>query len=77
MGETIMSNILSPKEIKQLNKLGTDIRMSLDLNYTDLNDIGIPCRTDRFQAIKSMISYLKIHGYKVTEGGSDEKDCSK
>ena len=63
-----MSDVLSKKEIKQLNKLGNSIRMSLDLNWTDLNDIGIPCRTDRFQAIKDMISYLKIHNIEVKGG---------
>ena len=55
-----MENVLNKKEIKQLNKLGKGIRISLDLNLTDLNNIGIPCRTDRLHAVKLMIKYLNL-----------------
>ena len=53
-----MSNTLNKKEIKQLNKLGKQIRISLDLNKTDLNNIGIPSKSNRLQAVKDMIEYL-------------------
>tara|TARA_Y100000361_G_scaffold64447_1_gene56578 strand:+ start:222 stop:452 length:231 start_codon:yes stop_codon:yes gene_type:complete len=58
---------LNKKEIKKLNKLGKDIMLSLDLNKTDLNDIGIPSRTNRLQAVKDMIEYLKIHDLRIYE----------
>jgi hypothetical protein len=58
---------LNKKEIKMLNKLGKDIRLSLDLNKTDLNNIGIPSRTNRLQAVKDMIEYLKIHDLRIYE----------
>ena len=41
--------------------------LSLDLNKTDLNDIGIPSRTNRLQAVKDMIEYLKIHDLRIYE----------
>ena len=58
---------LNKKEIKKLNKLGKDIMLSLDLNKTDLNNIGIPSRTNRLQAVKDMIEYLKIHDLRIYE----------
>ena len=70
-----MSDTLNKKEIKRLNELGKSISISLDLRLTDLNVIGIPSRTNRFAAIESMIEYLKIHNYKITnkKRGKDEK----
>ena len=62
-----MSNTLTKKEIKQLNKLGKEITISLDLNKTDLNNIGIPSTTNRLQAVKDMIKYLKIHDLRIYE----------
>jgi|TARA_R110000823_G_scaffold311421_1_gene436929 Zn-finger domain-containing protein len=62
-----MSDTLSNKEIKRLNKLGEDISISLNLDLTDLSNIGIPCRTDRLEAVKDMKEYLEIHNYKVEE----------
>ena len=61
-----MSDTLNKKEIKRLNELGKSISISLDLRLTDLNGNGIPSRTNRFAAIESMIEYLKIHNYKIT-----------
>tara|TARA_R100001086_G_scaffold245497_1_gene176481 strand:+ start:493 stop:708 length:216 start_codon:yes stop_codon:yes gene_type:complete len=58
---------LNKKEIKMLNKLGKDICLSLDLDNTDLNNIGIPSRTNRLQAVKDMIEYLKIHDLRIYE----------
>ena len=62
-----MSDTLSNKEIKRLGKLGEGISVSLNLDLTDLNNIGIPCRTDRLEAVKDMKEYLEIHNYKVEE----------
>ena len=62
-----MSNTLTKKEIKQLNKLGKEITISLNLNKTDLNNIGIPSTTNRLQAVKDMIKYLKIHDLRIYE----------
>ena len=69
-----MENVLNKKEIKQLNKLGEGIRISLDLNLTDLNNIGIPCRHNPYWADK-FINYDKTeedYGIKVTGLGGSE-----
>ncbi len=52
---------LSNKEIKKLSKLGKNIQVSLSC---DINGQGIPCRTDRFCAVKYMVEYLKIHNFE-------------
>ena len=49
---------LSNKEIEKLEKLGDDIQKDLSC---DANGIGIPCRTDRFEAVELMQKYLRIH----------------
>lgn len=61
-----MNDVLNKEEIKKLNQLGKRIRLSLDLRKTDLNNIGIPSRTNRFALIEDMIEYLKIHNYQIT-----------
>jgi len=66
-----MSNTLNKKEIKQLNKLGKQITISLDLNKTDLNNIGVPSKSNRHQAVKDMIEYLKIHNLRIYETDED------
>jgi len=55
---------LNKREIKQLAKLGKGIIASLSC---DVNGMGIPCRTDRFAAVKLMGKYLKIHCVKPTK----------
>ena len=57
-----MSSFLSDHELKQLAKLGKDIIVSLQC---DINDMGVPCRTDRLEAVKCMIAYLKLHNYQI------------
>ena len=57
-----MSNILSDHELKQLAKLGKSIIVSLEC---DINDMGVPCRTDRLYAVEKMIAYLKLHNYQI------------
>ena len=51
-------NTLTNKEIKKLVKLGDSIQTSLSC---DINGTGLPCKTDRFHAVKLMMKYLKIH----------------
>ena len=46
-----MSDTLSNKEIDKLVKLGGDIQQDLSC---DANGTGLPCRTDRLEAIKNM-----------------------
>ena len=59
-----MEGVLNQKEIDQLVELGHKIKMSLNC---DINDTGIPCRTDRLAAVNDMIEYIKIHAYPVGE----------
>ena len=55
---------LSDTEVEKLAELGKLITVSLSC---DANGIGLPCRTDRFSAIKSMKEYLEIHDYEITD----------
>lgn len=59
-----MSDTLSEKDLDELKELGNKISASLDC---DINGYGVPCRTDRFEAIKLMKKYLEIHDYKVSQ----------
>lgn len=59
-----MSDILSDKEIIRLAQLGKDIRRGLEC---DINGQGIPCHTDRLDAVSKMKEYLEIHNYKVSK----------
>ena len=58
-----MSDTLTEKDIERLVKLGGDIQQDLGC---DANGTGIPCRTDRLEAVSNMKRYLEIHGYKLT-----------
>jgi len=51
-------NTLTNKEIKKLIELGKKIQLGLSC---DINGQGIPCRTDRLQAVEDMKEYLSIH----------------
>ena len=57
-----MTDVLTIKEMSQLEDLGEKIKLDLGC---DLNGTGIPCRTDRLEAVSNMIKYISIHGYKV------------
>ena len=59
-----MSNTLSNKEIDQLIDCGKAIQEDLSC---DANGTGIPCRTDRLEAVSNMKRYLEIHGYKIKD----------
>ena len=57
-----MSDVLTVKEMRQLEDLGEKIQQDL---ACDLNGTGLPCRTDRLEAVENMIKYISIHGYRV------------
>lgn len=57
-----MSETLTDKESERLIELGRDIRESLSCNA---NGTGLPCRTDRLEAVESMKEYLLIHNVEV------------
>ena len=57
---------LSNKEIEKLEKLGDDIQKDLSC---DANGTGLPCRTDRLEAVSNMKRYLEIHDYDVWPKG--------
>ena len=63
-----MSNTLNKKEIKKLIEVGKKIQLGLSC---DINGQGFPCRTDRLQAVKDMIEYLKIHDLRIYETDED------
>ena len=65
---TFMSDTLNKKEIKRLIELGKRIQLGLSC---DINGQGIPCRTDRLQAVDDMIEYLKIHDLRIYETDED------
>jgi hypothetical protein len=53
---------LSDHELTQLAELGRRIKLSLEC---DTSGTGVPCRTDRLEAVKDMKKYLEIHDYMV------------
>ena len=55
---------LSNIEIEKLVKLGDNIQKDLSCNA---NGTGLPCRTDRLEAVSNMKRYLEIHGYKIKD----------
>ena len=59
-----MSDTLTNKEVDELVKLGKDIQAGLSC---DANGTGIPCRTDRLDAVSNMKRYLEIHNYTVMD----------
>ena len=59
-----MSDTLSNKEIDKLVKLGGDIQQDLSC---DANGTGLPCRTDRLDAVSNMKRYLEIHNYTIID----------
>jgi hypothetical protein len=69
-----MSNVLTSRELKKLAKLGKDIMACLSC---DINDSGVPCRTDRFEAISLMKKYLEIHDYEIRESVQDVCNLEK
>ena len=62
-----MSDTLNAQEQEELFRLGEDIQKGLSC---DANGTGLPCRTDRLEAIKNMKRYLEIHNYTVIDKSS-------
>ena len=58
------NNTLTKQEQEELFRLGEDIQKGLSC---DANGTGLPCRTDRLEAIKNMKRYLEIHNYTVID----------
>ncbi len=55
-----IANSLTEDECSELHRLGEDIKAGLSC---DANGTGLPCRTDRLDAVENMKRYLEIHGY--------------
>ena len=64
-----MPGTLNDTEIAELVCLGRRIHGSLSC---DADGTGLPCRTDRLQAVKDMARYLQIHGFRVLPVGFDD-----
>jgi hypothetical protein len=60
--QQVRVNQLTDEEVGRLVELGKDIRTSLEC---DINGKGLPCRTDRFEAVRDMKEYLEVHDYTV------------
>ncbi len=54
---------MNEKEQADLVSLGEDIQANLSC---DINGTGLPCRTNRLEAVSDMKKYLEIHGYKIS-----------
>ncbi len=63
-------SILTAQEQEELFRLGEDIQKGLSC---DANGTGIPCRTDRLDAVENMKRYLEIHDYDVIAPGKYEE----
>ena len=59
----LKNNILSDEEMKRLAILGESITDALSCN---INGEGVPCKTDRLEAVELMKQYLKIHNINFT-----------
>jgi hypothetical protein len=50
-------NVLTDKDLEKLAELGVRIRACL----WNRNDTGVPCQTDRLEAVRLMQEYLLVH----------------
>ena len=57
-------SLLTAQEQEELFRLGEDIQKDLSC---DANGTGVPCRTDRLEAVSNMKRYLEIHGYNIKD----------
>ena len=57
---------LTDLEMEKLAELGKLIQLGLSC---DANDVGVPCRTDRLDAVGNMKEYLRLHDYVITNKG--------
>ena len=58
------TDTLNAQEQEELFRLGEDFQKGLSC---DANGTGIPCRTDRLDAVENMKRYLEIHNYTVID----------
>ena len=65
------NNTLTKQEQEELFRLGEDIQAGLSC---DVNGTGIPCRTDRLDAVENMKRYLEINDYIIRKNGDWEED---
>jgi hypothetical protein len=61
------SNYINDSGMEQLARLGKTIAAGLSC---DINDTGVPCRTDRLAIVEAMKGYLRLHGYQVIDNWS-------
>ena len=66
-----MADALNDEEIDELLKLGTSIQLSLECC---MQMDGLPCKTDRLEAVKLIKRYLEIHDYTVEDKKEDDND---
>lgn len=71
--KTEVTSTLTPKDVSTLSVLGHQIMGSLSCN---INDNGIPCRTDRLEAVQLMIKYLEIHDIVSIKPEEIPDDCN-
>lgn len=58
------ANVLTDDDIVELVDLGKMIQMGLSC---DANGTGLPCRTDRLEAVRNMVKYLRLHELLVIQ----------
>ena len=59
-----MGQTLTDIEQTSLVDLGEKIKVALEC---DTYGTGLPCKSDRLDAVKHMIAYITLHDYEVTE----------
>ena len=59
-------SLLTAQDQEELVKIGDNIQKDLSC---DANGTGLPCRTDRLEAVSNMKRYLEIHDYDVWPKG--------
>ena len=59
-------SLLTAQAQEELVKIGDNIQKDLSC---DANGTGLPCRTDRLEAVSNMKRYLEIHNYDVWPKG--------
>jgi|TARA_Y100000296_G_C5156970_1_gene249648 hypothetical protein len=72
-GKTEVTSTLTHEDVSTLSVLGHQIMGNLSCN---INDNGIPCRTDRLVAVQLMIKYLEIHGIVSIKPEEIPNDCN-
>jgi hypothetical protein len=61
------SGYINDSGMEQLACLGQTIAAGLSC---DINETGVPCRSDRLAIVEAMKGYLRLHGYQVIDNWS-------